>query len=71
MSAQSSRSEEKIDLPTASTSKQKLELRDELEFCRPHLMALKSPTLEKLERMHRETQVKLQENREKQSRKVE
>lgn len=56
-------SKEKIELIVPTTGKLYFENKPELIFCKPHLMPLKSQTLERLEEMHRDTARQLQEKR--------
>uniref|UniRef100_A0A0K8TLE7 BBSome-interacting protein 1 n=1 Tax=Tabanus bromius TaxID=304241 RepID=A0A0K8TLE7_TABBR len=56
---------EKIDLIIPTTGKLFFEQKQELVFCKPHLMPLKSLTLGKLEKMQKDAQLELKENREK------
>ncbi|XP_055373830.1 BBSome-interacting protein 1 [Condylostylus longicornis] len=53
---------EKIDLIAPTTGKLFFEKKIDLEFCKPHLMPLKSVTLEAVERMQKEAHRQLQEN---------
>lgn len=54
---------EKIDLIEPTTGKLFFEAKSDLVFCKPHLMPLKSLTLERLENMQKKAQQELQENR--------
>ncbi|XP_030376446.1 BBSome-interacting protein 1 [Scaptodrosophila lebanonensis] len=54
---------ERIDLIEPTTGKLFFEHKDELVFCKPHLLPLKSQALERLEAMHRETARHLQKKR--------
>lgn len=55
----------KIDLLLPDFGKLFYEQKAEFVFCKPHLMPLKTLTLEKLERMQKEAHAQLQENRSK------
>lgn len=53
----------KIDLLLPDTGKLFYELKTDLVLCQPHLMPLKSMTLEKLEKMQKQAQEQLKETR--------
>lgn len=55
----------KIDLLLPDFGKLFYEQKSEFVFCKPHLMPLKTITLEKLERMQKEAHAQLQETRSK------
>lgn len=63
MSREENQFGEKIDLIEPTTGKLFFETKTELVFCKPHLMPLKSMTLERLENMQKKAQQQLQENR--------
>lgn len=65
MSAENIAPVEKIDLIVPTTGNLFFEQKPDFVFCKPHLMALKSVTLEKLEKMQKEAKLQLQENRDK------
>lgn len=52
-----------IDLILPASGKLFFEQKDDLKLCKPHLMPLKSVTLEKLEKMQKEAHKQLQEIR--------
>lgn len=54
---------DQVELIEPSTGKLFFEQRSELVFCKPHLMPLKSKTLEQLEEMQRETARQLLQKR--------
>lgn len=53
----------KIDLILPDSGKLFYEQKTEFVFCKPHLMPLKSVTLEKLEKMQKQAQEQLKEAR--------
>lgn len=53
----------KIDLILPDTGKLFYERKHDFVFCQPHLMPLKSVTLEKLEKMQKQAQEQLKETR--------
>lgn len=53
----------KIDLILPDTGKLFYERKTDFVFCQPHLMPLKSVTLEKLEKMQKQAQEQLKETR--------
>ncbi|XP_055850022.1 BBSome-interacting protein 1 [Episyrphus balteatus] len=63
MSSEENQLSEKIDLIEPTTGKLFFETKSDLVFCKPHLMPLKSLTLERLENMQKKAQQQLQENR--------
>lgn len=63
MSFEENQFAEKIDLIEPTTGKLFFETKSDLVFCKPHLMPLKSFTLERLENMQNKAQQELQENR--------
>lgn len=54
---------EQIDLIIPTSGKLFFEQKTDFRFCKPHLMPLKSVTLEKLEKMQKEAHKQLQEAR--------
>lgn len=54
---------ENLDLILPTTGKLFYETKTDLKFCPPHLLPLKSFNLEKLEKMQKQAQKQLQENR--------
>lgn len=63
-SAEDNSSTRKIDLVIPTSGKLFFEQKDDFKFCKPHLMPLKSLTLEKLERMQQEAHKAHKETRE-------
>lgn len=53
----------KLDLVLPDTGKLFYEQKSDFVFCKPHLMPLKSVTLEKLEKMQKQAQEQLKETR--------
>lgn len=54
---------EKIDLIVPNTGKLFFEDKNEFIFCKPHLLPLKSLTLERLEKMQKKAHQQLRDNR--------
>lgn len=52
-----------IDFILPTSGKLFYEQKEDFQLCKPHLMPLKSVTLEKLEKMQRDAQKQLQETR--------
>lgn len=58
-----SEGQEQLDLILPTTGKLFFENKTDFKFCQPHLMPMKSFTLEKLENMQKQAHKQLQENR--------
>lgn len=67
MSETNQTTNEKIDLIIPTSGKLFFEQKTDFRFCKPHLMPLKSVTLEKLEKMQKEAHKQLHEARAKTS----
>ena len=63
MSQQNNNTEEKINFVFPTAGNLFYEKREDFQFCKPHLMPIKSITLEKLEKMQLESQKQMRENR--------
>lgn len=62
---QQSKNEEKINFVFPTAGNLFYEKKEDFKFCKPHLLPIKSMTLEKLEKMQLESQKQMRENRKK------